>query len=238
MLPGVAVVHHLDGNGRNNSPDNLTGLTHKQHRQLHPLRMRDYPRAVKALKERNRKRSTWEKLSTPEVRVKAVTTRRARGWNKRDRKENHVVVKVEAWGEHHVWDLTVDHDAHNFAIDDGVFVHNCYYNPSDKHSRTFKPQFVEQSNRVLCDRTITLKTMCHVIREHGLGMPVLDRQLQLLIQHCKALAPLQIEEDGDIYEVIDSTGDDHLAHCLGYAIIGFEQITKGWGNFSVSYAGE
>jgi intein/homing endonuclease len=113
-----------------------------------------------------------------------------------------------------------------------------YYNPSDKHSRTFKPQFIEASNRVIADRTITLKSACQIIREHGLGLPAYDQQLQLLISHCKALAPLQIEEDGDIYEVIDSTGDDHLAHCLGYALIGFDHVTSGWNNFSVTYADE
>jgi len=38
---------------------------------------------------------------------------------------NHKVIKVEKSGKSDVYDLTVD-DYHNFAIDAGVFVHNCF----------------------------------------------------------------------------------------------------------------
>lgn len=114
----------------------------------------------------------------------------------------------------------------------------CYYNPSDKHSRTFKPQFVEQSNRVLADRTITLKSACAVFRERGIGLPVYDQQVQLIMNHFKALAPLQIEEEGEVFEVIEKTGDDHLAHCVGYALMGFEHLTGGWNKFSFTFADE
>ena len=40
---------------------------------------------------------------------------------------NHVVVSVEWVGEHEVWDIGVDHEAHNFALASGIFVHNCIY---------------------------------------------------------------------------------------------------------------
>jgi len=109
----------------------------------------------------------------------------------------------------------------------------CYYNPSDKHSRTFKPQFVAQSNRVLADRTIALKGACQIIRERGIGLPAYDQLLQLLISHFKALAPLHIEEDGEVYEIIDKTGDDHLVHCMAYALMAFDKMTEGWGSFSI-----
>lgn len=110
-----------------------------------------------------------------------------------------------------------------------------YYNPSDKHSRTFKPQFIEQSSRVLADRTISLKTACQIIKDRGIGLPEDGQQLKLFREHMQNLAPLQIEEDGTIYEVIDKTGDDHLAHCFGYAVMAYEQVTAGWNAFDVTW---
>jgi uracil-DNA glycosylase family 4 len=41
---------------------------------------------------------------------------------------NHTVVSVDAIDyEYEVWDIEVDHPAHNFAIDSGVFVHNSQF---------------------------------------------------------------------------------------------------------------
>ncbi len=40
---------------------------------------------------------------------------------------NHVVESVVPAGEHEVWDIGVDHEAHNFALASGIFVHNCIY---------------------------------------------------------------------------------------------------------------
>jgi hypothetical protein len=40
---------------------------------------------------------------------------------------NHVVELIEFAGEHEVWDIGVDHEAHNFALASGIFVHNCIY---------------------------------------------------------------------------------------------------------------
>lgn len=40
---------------------------------------------------------------------------------------NHVVLSVEPVGVHEVWDMEVDHPAHNFAVADSVFIHNCAY---------------------------------------------------------------------------------------------------------------
>lgn len=43
------------------------------------------------------------------------------------RKRNHKVVDVIPFGDHEVWDLEVEHPAHNFAIDNCVFVSNSNY---------------------------------------------------------------------------------------------------------------
>jgi len=45
----------------------------------------------------------------------------------RRHEQNHKVEAVDPCGVSEVWDITVDHPSHNFAIYDGVFVHNCIY---------------------------------------------------------------------------------------------------------------
>lgn len=129
-----------------------------------------------------------------------------------------------------------DRNAHLLKKWDQKF-YACYYNPSEKASRTFKPSFVEQSGRVLADRTITLKSACQAFRDRELGLPALDDKVALLMQHFKNLAPIQIIDDdtGEPYEVIDHTGDDHLAHATAYAYMGFEHVTAGWGRFNCSW---
>ncbi len=93
------------------------------------------------------------KASTEARLEKARVTRRANGWNKRapkppcacgaphhakglcrpcymreyQFKKNHEVVMVEPCGAHEVWDLEVEHAAHNFALANSVFVSNSNY---------------------------------------------------------------------------------------------------------------
>ncbi len=239
VCPGTERVHHIDGDGLNNTLENLSGCTVSEHRVHHPLKMSEYPKFMRALRKRNKDNRELHtaQTHTPEANAKRIDTRRKRGWYKKNRKRNHVVVRVEPAGTTSVWDLTVEHEAHNFALADGVFVHNCYYNPSEKHSRTFRAQFVEQSNKVLADRTIALKDACRMIKDQGVGLPEFSEAVKLIKQHFMALAPLIIEEDGEIYEIIDKTGDDHLAHAMAYCNMGYEYVTAGWKNFSSSLVG-
>lgn len=115
----------------------------------------------------------------------------------------------------------------------GVMV-GCQYNPSVKHSRTYKPAWGD--GRVLIDKTMTLKVMTREIRDRKIGFPSLEEErVRLLIKHLKALAPLHHEEEGEIYEEISSTGDDHLAHALAYALLGMDRVSKG-GRFMWDFA--
>lgn len=100
----------------------------------------------------------------------------------------------------------------------------CSYNTSDKSSRTFKPVWADKDSRVLVDRTMTLKNTCRTIMDKEIGFPIFDKRLGLLIKHFLNLAPMKVEEDGDIYETIDKTGDDHLAHATNYALIALDKI--------------
>jgi hypothetical protein len=48
-------------------------------------------------------------------------------WREAPGGTNHTVVSVEPAGVHEVWDIEVDHEDHNFALADGIFVHNSQY---------------------------------------------------------------------------------------------------------------
>lgn len=99
----------------------------------------------------------------------------------------------------------------------------CWYNPSAKTSRTFQPVWGEA--RVLVDRTITLKTLCRSLKEREIGFPAGFRNFEIFKMHVMALAPLKQEEEGELFETIESTGEDHLAHAAAYATLGMDRIT-------------
>lgn len=48
-------------------------------------------------------------------------------WEMEGEPHNHIVVSVEDAGLHEVWDIEVDHEDHNFALEAGIFVHNSIY---------------------------------------------------------------------------------------------------------------
>lgn len=116
--------------------------------------------------------------------------------------------------------------------------YSCQYNPSTKHSRTFQPVWsAPDQGRLLVDRTMSIKVVCRAIKEREFGIPDLGLEKAMLWKrHFKNLAPLRVEEDGEIVEDISHTGDDHLVHATVYAWLGIEHITKG-GRFSFDFLG-
>jgi dCTP deaminase len=113
--------HHLDGNRRNNMPCNIVRIRFWQDEK--------YQAARQALREKHRAywteerhqelsvayRQWWE--MSPERRQELVAEFRLQ--------RNHQVVAIrELKGEHDVFCLTVP-EAGNFALEAGVFVHNC-----------------------------------------------------------------------------------------------------------------
>lgn len=111
----------------------------------------------------------------------------------------------------------------------------CWYNPSEKGSRTFQPSWSDAFSKVLCDRTMTIKNTCRTLKERELGLPRYDRAMQMFQKHFENLAPMREEEEGEIFETIQSTGDDHLVHSCGYALIGGEKLEGGKSNFSFEF---
>jgi len=105
----------------------------------------------------------------------------------------------------------------------------CWYNPSTKASRTFQPVWsAPEQARLLVDRTMTLKRTCQALQEAEFGLPDLDLQdMQTFQKHFLNLAPLRVEEGGEIFEEVTSKGDDHFVHACGYAFIGLDHLMKG-----------
>lgn len=110
-----------------------------------------------------------------------------------------------------------------------------WYNMSAARSKTFAPMWNEVQSKLLVDRTMTLRLTCRAIREREIGFPRYDRMVEILVRHFQALAPLKVEEDGEITEVIESTGEDHCAHTLGYALLGIERLTQSVSKFSCEF---
>lgn len=111
----------------------------------------------------------------------------------------------------------------------------CWYNPSERGSRTFVPSWQDAFSKVLVDRTMTVKNTCRVIKERELGLPRYDRAMQLFQKHFSALAPMREEEEGEIFETIQATGDDHLVHATGYAILGMDKVESAYSSFSFDF---
>lgn len=105
-----------------------------------------------------------------------------------------------------------------------------WYNSSVKHSKTFVPEWSDEGRaRVTVDRTLTLKNVCRAVRDREFGLPRLDiPEVELLTRHLQALAPFREidDETGEIVETVKASGDDHLAHALGSALLGMEKLTK------------
>ena len=109
----------------------------------------------------------------------------------------------------------------------GDKVYMCQYNPaSQKRATSLNPSWSEGTRRVLCDRTMTLKTTCREIKMNQLGMPATEsRSFQFFMEHLLNLTPLVHEEDGKVWEEIQKKGDDHFAHALNYALLAQDYIS-------------
>jgi hypothetical protein len=115
-----------------------------------------------------------------------------------------------------------------------------WYNPSAHKSRTFQPEWSDPARaRVLVDRTMQIKNICHAIkeREFGLASLALDK-MQILHKHFRALALMkEIDDDTkEMIEAIASSGDDHLVHAAGSAWLAMEKLSKK-SPFSFSFEG-
>lgn len=105
-----------------------------------------------------------------------------------------------------------------------------WYNQSTKHSKTFVPEWSDEGRaRVTVDRTIQLKNVCRVIKEREVGLPDLGLpEVEMFQRHMKSLVPFREidDETKQVVETIKTSGEDHLAHCFGSALLCMERLVK------------
>ena len=113
-----------------------------------------------------------------------------------------------------------------------------YYNPSEKTSRTFQPEWSDPARaRVLVDRTLHLKNLCHAVKAREFGLPDVTLEIvQLLIKHLKSLAPYNEVDDHtkQVVESVRSSGEDHFAHASASGLLAMERLAK-LSRFSASF---
>lgn len=154
-------------------------------------------------------------------------------------KELESVRQIDAWIDQYAPDIIIADDGYgkdrnayllrrSLERNQGAFF-ACRYNRAEKGGATFTPRWAPASNQVLVDRTMALKNMCRMIKDREIGFPSFENaMIALIVKHLQALAPM-MEEDEDtkeIVEVIQATGDDHLAHSTLYAALGMDYLRK------------
>ncbi len=161
--PEDTIVHHIDHNPLNNSPENLELMTIREHGIHHSS---DDPKFImhreriaadrkgktwdeyygiekaESLRERKRKRMTGQKSWNTSVTDDDYIKHYPNGFGNQYSTSNHKVVRIEPLGEQEVFDISMP-EFHNFVAN-GVFVHNCthpdllrfIHAKNDQHSLT------------------------------------------------------------------------------------------------------
>lgn len=80
-------------------------------------------------------------------------------------RHNHAVVSVEPAGMHEVWDIEVDHPAHNFALAAGIFVHNSLYMAGDETKYEILTSAEDQETKSLLYPNLTLREVAAFSRK-------------------------------------------------------------------------
>lgn len=140
-MTNTMVIDHKDENHTDNRPENLQVITRKANiakvSQTQGKRQRSGIQMKKLWEERREELSAkiskaqkvrWATQS-PEKRAariaKVIESNRITRLRKKAIVINHKVVSIKKLGYEEVYDLSVD-KFHNFAIEQGIFVHNCF----------------------------------------------------------------------------------------------------------------
>ena len=102
-------------------------------------------------------------------------------------------------------------------------VYACQYNTYTGKSKPVD-SWNENTRLVTVDKTLKVQRMIHAIKNREIGYYREDESLLLLIKHLKNVRIMDVEDDGQVYQVATRLGDDHLSSCLVYALIGLEKL--------------
>lgn len=113
-----------------------------------------------------------------------------------------------------------------------------WYDQNTKASKTFVPEWSDETRaRVTVSRTIQLKNVCRVLKEREVGLPNLELpEVDAFKRHTKSLVPFREidEETKQVIETIKTSGEDHLAHAFGSALLCMERVSR-QSRFSFSF---
>jgi len=104
---------------------------------------------------------------------------------------------------------------------------SCYWRTiKSAHQRVrFRDQWVEKSREVTVDKTTKVQRMLHKLKLRQIGMFPWSEKIQMLTKHIKNVRIMDMEDDGDVYQIATRIGDDHLGMALTYALIGVDKLT-------------
>lgn len=127
-----------------------------------------------------------------------------------------------------VGDLGYGKDSNAYMLQQFPGVYYTCWRPA-KQSKIIDPIWNETRHQVDIDKTLSLKSACHLFRKHDqVVIPHPDsEEMARCIEHFKNLTlTMEDKDDGSpdaTREVIEGVGDDHYADCMSYALVGLER---------------
>lgn len=119
-LNSKEVVHHIDGNKKNNDPSNLKLMNDSEHRKMEITKTM---KTDKWKQNNNKRLIEFNKTEKKRKQVSEYALKRQR--NEQGQFYNHKVTDIKLLDyTEDVYDITVD-THHNFALSSGIIVHNC-----------------------------------------------------------------------------------------------------------------
>lgn len=84
--------------------------------------------------------------------------------------------------------------------------------------------YATAGREVSVDKTTVTQRMLHTIKSQGVNMYKLDEKVAMLTKHLKNVRIMDMEDDGQMYQVATRVGPDHLGCALIYALIGKDKL--------------
>jgi hypothetical protein len=90
----------------------------------------------------------------------------------------------------------------------------------------FINQWNEKGHEVTVDKTTIMQRTLHTIKAQLVGMFPWDEKISTLAKHLGNVRIIDMEDEGQIYQMATRVGPDHLACALSYALIGKDKLTN------------
>lgn len=100
----------------------------------------------------------------------------------------------------------------------------CFY--AKRTLKTFNPEWNTNTGIVQISKIALIKFLKHLLDEgEVLNLNETTEQGRLIKKHIENTMILETEEEKGLVEEVVKSGDDHLLHCLAYAVLGLTQRT-------------